>query len=262
MFSTEIGNLDEGQLPHPGAWATFTLTSASPAAAWETFAGVLKRLGFENCCYVSEVPRFKLELPDRDQIFGHLVSPEFEQTMRDLPDSGASYSVAPAASRGESLSLDPVVDLNDPQTPATVCATLKVMMDFGFAGGWVMPVSDRRKGTFSVLMIDCSRDRPGQQKLIDQHSPYLKSSVVFFREGLEVRQLLEASSGPLLSPREADCMTWTMAGRSAKEIGALLGIAMSTVNDHVSRAIQKLGATNRSQACARAMLAGCLTQLA
>ncbi|MFK7975498.1 MAG: response regulator transcription factor [Halioglobus sp.] len=125
------------------------------------------------------------------------------------------------------------------------------------AQSWTIPVTDRRKGTLSVLVIDCTGNQKAQQELVEKYRPYLMSCVLYFREGLEVRHLLAQAGHSLLSQREADCMALTAAGRSTKEIGALMGIAVSTANEYISHAINKLGATNRAQASARAMLAGC-----
>lgn len=59
--------------------------------------------------------------------------------------------------------------------------------------------------------------------------------------------------GPQLTPREREVLLWTAHGKSAWEIGEILGIAKRTVDDHAQSAFHKLGAANRTQAVAIAV---------
>jgi LuxR family quorum sensing-dependent transcriptional regulator len=51
-------------------------------------------------------------------------------------------------------------------------------------------------------------------------------------------------------------LIWIAAGKSAREIGEILGIAKRTVDSHAQSALRKLGAANRAQAVAIAMRDG------
>jgi DNA-binding CsgD family transcriptional regulator len=53
---------------------------------------------------------------------------------------------------------------------------------------------------------------------------------------------------PRLSVRQWECLALAADHRSAKEIARTLGIAPSTVNDHLEEAIAKLGAGDRRDA--------------
>jgi LuxR family quorum sensing-dependent transcriptional regulator len=59
--------------------------------------------------------------------------------------------------------------------------------------------------------------------------------------------------GPRLTAREREVLVWTADGKSAWEIGELLGIAKRTVDEHAQSASRKLGAANRAQAVAIAV---------
>jgi LuxR family transcriptional regulator, quorum-sensing system regulator BjaR1 len=48
-------------------------------------------------------------------------------------------------------------------------------------------------------------------------------------------------------------LVWTAHGKSAWEIGEILGIAKRTVDEHAQTAFRKLGAANRTQAVALAV---------
>ena len=55
-----------------------------------------------------------------------------------------------------------------------------------------------------------------------------------------------------LTSREVEVLTMMAAGQSNKAIAAHLVVSIDTVKKHVSHVMEKLGATNRTQAVARA----------
>ncbi len=70
------------------------------------------------------------------------------------------------------------------------------------------------------------------------------------------RQLLNplpCRGADLLTPREREALMWAAAGKSAADTGDILGITERTVTAHIASACQKLDATNKTQAVARAM---------
>jgi DNA-binding CsgD family transcriptional regulator len=73
-----------------------------------------------------------------------------------------------------------------------------------------------------------------------------------------VGEIVEATDAPgrehSLTVRELEVLTWVARGKSAWEIGEILGIAKRTVDEHARTAAQKLGAVNRTQAVALALL--------
>ncbi len=56
--------------------------------------------------------------------------------------------------------------------------------------------------------------------------------------------------------RERDVMSWVAKGKSAWEIGEILGIAKRTVDEHAQTACRKLNAANRTQAVVAALREG------
>lgn len=63
---------------------------------------------------------------------------------------------------------------------------------------------------------------------------------------------------PSLTQREVECLRWVAAGRSAPQIGMILGLSPNTVHAHVEAAKSKLGANSRAQLVLRAVMAGIL----
>ncbi len=63
---------------------------------------------------------------------------------------------------------------------------------------------------------------------------------------------------PSLTPRELEALRWTMEGKTAWEVGELLGIAERTAALHVNNATHKLGCVNKHQAVLKALRMGLL----
>ena len=74
-----------------------------------------------------------------------------------------------------------------------------------------------------------------------------------------MRILLPAAhdaAAPSMTPRELEALRWTMEGKTAWEVGALLGISERTAVLHVNNAMHKLGCVNKHQAVLKALRLG------
>jgi DNA-binding CsgD family transcriptional regulator len=63
---------------------------------------------------------------------------------------------------------------------------------------------------------------------------------------------------PSLTPRELESLRWTMEGKTAWEVGRLLGITERTAALHVNNATHKLDCVNKHQAVLKALRLGLL----
>lgn len=61
---------------------------------------------------------------------------------------------------------------------------------------------------------------------------------------------------PTLTPRELEVLRWTMDGKTAWEVGVILGISERTAVLHVNNAMHKLGCANKHQAVLKALRLG------
>lgn len=61
---------------------------------------------------------------------------------------------------------------------------------------------------------------------------------------------------PTLTPREVEALYWTMEGKTAWEVGAVLGITERTAVLHVNNAMHKLGCSTKHQAVLKALRLG------
>jgi DNA-binding CsgD family transcriptional regulator len=66
-------------------------------------------------------------------------------------------------------------------------------------------------------------------------------------------QLIDA---PSLTPRELEALRWTMEGKTAWEVGSILGISERTAVLHIQNAMRKLGSVNKHQAVLKALRLG------
>lgn len=70
---------------------------------------------------------------------------------------------------------------------------------------------------------------------------------------------LSAPGSPSLTPRELETLRWTMEGKTAWEVGNLLGISERTAALHVNNATHKLGCVNKHQAVLKALRLGLIS---
>ena len=61
-----------------------------------------------------------------------------------------------------------------------------------------------------------------------------------------------------LTPRELEALRWTMEGKTAWEVGEILGITEQTAVRHLNNATRKLDCVNKHHAVVKAMRLGLL----
>ena len=64
---------------------------------------------------------------------------------------------------------------------------------------------------------------------------------------------------PTLTPRELEALRWTMEGKTAWEVGAILGISERTAVLHVNNAMHKLDCASKHQAVLKALRLGLIS---
>ncbi len=63
---------------------------------------------------------------------------------------------------------------------------------------------------------------------------------------------LSASAAPRITARQLECLAWVQEGKSASDIGGILGISSRTVEGHLLKVCDHLGVRTRLQAVLRA----------
>ena len=67
------------------------------------------------------------------------------------------------------------------------------------------------------------------------------------------------SDRPSLTPRELEALRWTMSGKTAWEVGAILGISERTAVLHITNAMHKLNCASKHQAVLKALRLGLIS---
>jgi DNA-binding CsgD family transcriptional regulator len=155
-------------------------------------------------------------------------------------------------------SLEPFVwDLSIYETGKTEHAQLLALRrELGIKGGIVVPVMESMGGR-TVLFVS------------GVNFPHCKDTLLYLRLMLEhvVAKLNLLRSGGSwnephtafvkeanLSSRERQVLGWIAFGKSSREVATIMGLSEHTVNEHIAGAVDKLQASNRTEAVMRAVL--------
>jgi len=206
----------------------------------------LASVGLDNAAFFHPLPLKDCRFPDDRKILGTSVSLDHHRLCRGTMPAPAVLQAACGGAGGYLR----VCDVPRRESRA------RVMRDLGVTAGCFFGAPDRATGQTSLLMANWFGALSDFERLFPMIQEQLELGAVFIREGLAVRQLVTERTGELLTPRERDCLSWVAAGRSSKAIADRLRLSTATVNEHITRATRKLGASSRAQACARAFIAG------
>ncbi|THJ43601.1 helix-turn-helix transcriptional regulator [Aeromonas veronii] len=124
--------------------------------------------------------------------------------------------------------------------------------DFGLVDGISFPLRGPRS-EFGVLSFITDKN----DTCIDRHKAQL-----FLMANMILDAALRVAYGKRektsLTGREIECLFWCSEGKTSADTAAILGLAEATVNFHLTKAIKKLGATNKYNAIMAAGMAGLL----
>jgi DNA-binding CsgD family transcriptional regulator len=113
-------------------------------------------------------------------------------------------------------------------------------------------------GRHFVLGVDRDQPMPGDTSELTRIVADLQLFAVHAQDAA-MRLLLPAeqvADVPQLTARELEALRWTMDGKTAWEVGAILGISERTAVLHVNNAMHKLGCTSKHQAVIKALRLG------
>jgi LuxR family transcriptional activator of conjugal transfer of Ti plasmids len=124
---------------------------------------------------------------------------------------------------------------------------------FGIRYGFTVPIHNDM-GPVAAVTFAANERRPVFERTIRQHARVLQLMAMYFHAHAQRTicgdRLVQGAS---LSPREAECLEWAAQGKSAWEIGTILGISRHTVATYLENAKTKLGVRTIVQAVARVM---------
>jgi DNA-binding CsgD family transcriptional regulator len=128
---------------------------------------------------------------------------------------------------------------------------LSLAEDFGIRNGYSFGALSPTDSSASIFSFCIDKKNPPHiTEILDILAPH-------FHEALR-RTVQAGSSSPIatLTQREIEVVRWMANGKNSWEISVILGISERTVKFHTSAILQKLGASNRTHAVAKAISLG------
>jgi DNA-binding CsgD family transcriptional regulator len=128
---------------------------------------------------------------------------------------------------------------------------------FGYRTGIAMALH-MPEGRHFVLGVDRDQALPDDVEELQRIVADLQLFAVHAQEAA-LRLLVPPAfqpERPALTPRELEALRWTMDGKTAWEVGALLGITERTAVLHINNAMHKLGCVSKHQAVLKALRLG------
>jgi DNA-binding CsgD family transcriptional regulator len=128
---------------------------------------------------------------------------------------------------------------------------------FGYSTGIAMALH-LPEGRHFVLGVDRDKPLPADVAELQRVVADLQLFAVHAQEAalrLLVPEPMQPEK-PALTPRELEALHWTMEGKTAWEVGAILGISERTAVLHVNNAMHKLGCVSKHAAVLKALRLG------
>ncbi|MDO9072050.1 MAG: autoinducer binding domain-containing protein [Rubrivivax sp.] len=128
---------------------------------------------------------------------------------------------------------------------------------FGYRTGIAMALH-LPEGKHFLLGVDRDRALPSDPNELQRLVADLQLFAVHAQEAA-MRLLVPPDlqpERPALTPRELEVLRWTMDGKTAWEVGAVLGISERTAVLHINNAMHKLKCVNKHQAVLKALRLG------
>ncbi len=207
-------------------------------------AAIVADLGFEYCSYVMRTP-FPLGSPVV------IWSSTYPQRWLDHYFSQNYLDIDPLFQQA-SRDLSPIVwsDRSFPSQPVF----WEEAREHDIKYGWALSTHGR-SGTVGMLSLARSQHRVTESELaITETKLVWLSHVVHSRISSAEMEKWQHEQGQTLTTREREVLRWTAAGKTADEVGTILGISERTVTFHVTSTLAKLNVVNKTQAVAKAML--------
>lgn len=238
------------QVPKKTLDALYAATEVSSFSELNaTFRPILNHLGFPYFCCVECISKPKAT--ELKVLFG-----EPDHAWKDYYNETGLAEFDPRISH-MLYSVDPVIlsDLAPRGNDTGHQHFLSCFRNYGHADCLVWPVHLPEGRVRAVVM-------PTAEPKIDARTCATASALAagFHTAGSRLlrRAVTAPGAGITLRKRQIECLYWAQRGKSAADIGAILGISARTVEEHIANACAILGVRTRIQAVARCVILGIL----
>jgi len=128
--------------------------------------------------------------------------------------------------------------------------------DLGVSNGITVPIHDARHGRYGSLAVVSFGRRDEFDDWYRGARDTLAAKVYYFHHGLDEPCCEAPGDGLSLTKRERECLSLVARGYCSKAIARRLEISPRTVDLHIARAAERLGARGRIHAVSKAMKRG------
>jgi len=130
----------------------------------------------------------------------------------------------------------------------------------GLRRGLTIPVHGPR-GELGIFSLNSDLNDLEFHKVTDAKKYEIQVIAYHFHDAIQRALRAEkAAALPVpLTEREVEILKWTVAGKTAWEVGTILKISERTVNFHLQNVMEKFGVHNKTHAAAKAMHLGLLS---
>jgi DNA-binding CsgD family transcriptional regulator len=228
---------------------TSVLEAASRDELLKEVVGFTQRLGFETVSAMTVVDHFR----------GESEFITLDNTPEDYRESFHDLGVArhdPVMQHCKRNSV-PIVWNQSTYTSVGLGNLWETQAQFGYRTGIAMALH-LPEGRHFFMGVDRDQPLPTSPAEVTRLVADLQLFAVHAQDAA-LRVLLPApvqADVPALTPRELESQRWTMEGKTAWEVGVILGISERTAVLHVNNATHKLGCVNKHQAVLKALRLG------
>jgi DNA-binding CsgD family transcriptional regulator len=208
-----------------------------------------RRLGFETVTATAVVDHFRGQ--------SEFIAVENTPTgFLDVYEDTAMWGRDPVLQHCKRASV-PIIWNQDTYTSAGQGEKWEIQARYGYRTGIALALH-LPEGRHFFMGVDRDQPLPAASAEVTRMVADLQLFAVHAQDAA-LRVLLPASPQPdipTLTPRELESLRWTMEGKTAWELGNILGISERTAVLHVNNATHKLGCVNKHQAVLKALRLG------
>jgi DNA-binding CsgD family transcriptional regulator len=211
--------------------------------------GFAKRLGFETVDAMVVVDHFRGE---PEFVWVNNAPLAYQELARDIESARRD----PVMQHCKRASV-PIIWNQDTYTTAGLGDMWEEQARFGYRTGITLALH-LPEGKHFCIGVDRDRPLPPSPEEVTRMVADLQLFAVHAQDAA-MRVLLPPAPHtdvPSLTPRELEALRWTMEGKTAWEVGNILGISERTAVLHVNNATHKLGCVNKHQAVLKALRLG------
>ena len=221
-----------------------------------TVISTVRNLGFENILYGASASP-KLDQESKSYVFTTL-----PREWVALYDQHAYIEVDPRLRRAFDSAIPVIWDYSSEYGKLPKANKfLDDSLAYGVGSGIVSGMHGPRGVRFIVALSNPSPriDTSQRQAIASKFGEIVIFGIYFheiFMKAVIENGIAPASHGAPLSPRELECLSFAARGQTSKDIAFKLGISERTIQFHFDSIRSKLGAANRQEAVAKAILEG------